>query len=134
MGVDVSHWQGEDVWTVKNLYPPEGTLLTMVDTRIRDHGLDALRYCVGPYMFKYAKEIIERQREETFSPAIPKQIIFNGVTTICIFPGGEKIISRPSNDDDFDPEFGVMACIMKRIYGSRNKFKKAVAEGHRQDG
>ena len=66
-------------------------------------------------------------------PDKPSQIIYNGTTTICIFSDGDKVIARPSNDDSFDPEVGVAMCIMKRLYGSRTAFQKAVDNGYRQD-
>lgn len=64
---------------------------------------------------------------------IPEKIIFNGITTICIFKDGEKVISRPSEHDRFDKEFGVMACIAKRIYGSRQAFLKAIENAYDQN-
>lgn len=63
----------------------------------------------------------------------PVQIIYNGTTTICIFPDGEKEIARPSKDDNFDPEVGVAMCIVRRIFGSRSAFQKAVKSGYKQD-
>jgi hypothetical protein len=61
-----------------------------------------------------------------------KQIIFNGVTTVCIFHDGTKVISRPQNGEKFDRETGVAMCIAKYIYGSRSKFLRAVESGHEQ--
>lgn len=62
----------------------------------------------------------------------PVHIIFNGVTTICIFGDGTKVISRPQKGEKFDKETGVAMCIAKYIYGSRSKFLKAVEKGHQQ--
>ena len=61
-----------------------------------------------------------------------KQIIFNGVTTICIFHDGTKVISRPQKGERFDRETGVAMCIAKYIYGSRSKFLRAVESGYEQ--
>ena len=63
---------------------------------------------------------------------MPDRIIFNGVTTICIFGDGTKVISRPQKGEKFDKETGVAMCIAKYIYGSRSKFLKAVEKGHQQ--
>jgi len=63
---------------------------------------------------------------------IPKSIIFNGTTTICIFGDGTKVISRPQKGEKFDKETGVAMCIAKYIYGSRSKFLKAIEKGHQQ--
>jgi hypothetical protein len=64
----------------------------------------------------------------------PSQIIVNNVTTICIFPDGTKIISRPMPGEEFDLETGVAMCITKYIYGSRQAFKKAARSAHIQPG
>ena len=62
----------------------------------------------------------------------PKQIIYNGITTICIFHDNTKVISRPQKGEKFDKETGVAMCIAKYIYGSRSKFLKAVESGYDQ--
>jgi len=62
--------------------------------------------------------------------AAPEHIIFNGITTVCIFQDGTKVISRPKKGERFDKETGVAMCIAKYIYGSRSKFLKAVNSGH----
>lgn len=61
-----------------------------------------------------------------------KQIIYNGVTTVCIFHDDTKVISRPQKGENYDKETGVAMCIAKYIYGSRSKFLKAVEKGHQQ--
>jgi hypothetical protein len=60
---------------------------------------------------------------------IPKQIIYNDPVTVCIFPDGEKIVVRCGKDEKFIKENGVMACIVKKLFGSRSKFLKAVNRG-----
>jgi len=61
-----------------------------------------------------------------------KHIIYNGITTICIFFDDTKVISRPQKGERFDRETGVAMCIAKYIYGSRSKFQRAVESGHEQ--
>jgi hypothetical protein len=63
---------------------------------------------------------------------MPEHIIFNGVTTVCSFGDGTKVISRPQKGENFDKETGVAMCIAKYIYGSRSKFLKAVEKGKQQ--
>jgi len=63
---------------------------------------------------------------------IPVKIIYNPPTTICIFPDNEKIIVRCSEGEIFSEEQGVMAAIVKKIFKSRNAFKKLVNSGQRQ--
>ena len=62
----------------------------------------------------------------------PKQIIYSGFKTICIFDDDTKIMTQPSIEDLYDPEVGVAMCIMEKLYGSRSKFLKAVKEGYLQ--
>ena len=64
---------------------------------------------------------------------VPEKIIYNGTTTICVFPDGEKITARPTNEDNFDKEVGVSMCIMKRIFGSRSAFLRVVESGYDQN-
>jgi len=56
----------------------------------------------------------------------PVKVIYNGITTIAIFSDGQKIISRPSEDERFDKETGLAMCIAKRVYGGRGQFLQAV--------
>jgi len=62
----------------------------------------------------------------------PKQIIYSGFKTICIFDDDTKIMTQPSIEDLYDPEVGVAMCIMEKLYGSRSKFLKAVKDGYLQ--
>ena len=63
---------------------------------------------------------------------IPTKIIFNPPATICYFPDGSKIIVKCASDEEFVEEEGVMACIVKKIFKSRNAFKKLVKNAYRQ--
>jgi len=56
----------------------------------------------------------------------PVKVIYNGITTVAIFSDGQKIISRPSADEQFDKETGLAMCIAKRVYGGRGQFLQAV--------
>jgi len=64
---------------------------------------------------------------------IPEKIIYNGITTVCIFRDGEKITARPTNEDNFDKEVGVAMCIMKRVYGSRSEFQRQIENAYDQN-
>lgn len=63
---------------------------------------------------------------------IPTKIIFNPPATICYFPDGTKTVVKCADDEEFCEEEGVMACIIKKIFTSRNQFKKLVKEAYRQ--
>ncbi len=60
------------------------------------------------------------------SEHIPVHVIYNGVTTIAIFPDGKKVKSRPNIGEKFDPETGLSMCIAKHVFGSRAAFLRAV--------
>lgn len=60
----------------------------------------------------------------------PSRIVFNGTTTICFFSDGTKVISKLMNGDEFDAEIGVMACIAKKIFGSRSQFMKFIVRNN----
>jgi len=57
---------------------------------------------------------------------IPSHVIYNGVTTIAVFPDGKKIKARPDQGAEFDPETGLAMCIARHVFGSRAAFLKAV--------
>lgn len=53
-----------------------------------------------------------------------KKVHFSGDRTIVIFRDGSKVMCRCRDMDEFDPEVGFAMCMMKRLFGSRTKFKK----------
>ena len=63
---------------------------------------------------------------------IPEKVIFNPPATICYFPDGTKTVVKCADDEEFVEEVGVMACIIKKLFESRNKFKKLVRDAYRQ--
>jgi|WetSurSiteA1Bulk_404760.scaffolds.fasta_scaffold00361_26 hypothetical protein len=75
----------------------------------------------------YGKAGEEFVKKEDF---IPVKIIYNCPATICYFKDGTKTIVKCAEDEEFIKEEGVMACIMKKIFASRNKFKKLVDAGY----
>jgi len=64
---------------------------------------------------------------------IPSQVIYNGVTTIAVFPDGKKIKARPDKGAAFDPETGLAMCIARHVFGSRAAFLKAVEGANDQN-
>jgi hypothetical protein len=61
---------------------------------------------------------------------IPTKIIYCCPATICFFPDGTKTIVKCAEDEEYIKEEGVMACIMKKLFASRNQFKKLVNSGY----
>jgi hypothetical protein len=64
---------------------------------------------------------------------IPTKIIYNCPATICYFPDGEKEVVKCASDEEYIKEVGVMACIMKKLFKSRNEFKKLVNSGYENE-
>jgi len=63
---------------------------------------------------------------------IPKQIIVNNKTVVCIWKDGSKTKVTCSDDDVFTVEAGVAHAIAKKIFGSRSAFLRAVEKAYVQ--
>jgi len=63
----------------------------------------------------------------------PVKVIFNPPYTICYFADGTKTIAKCMEEDWFIEEIGVMACITKKVLGSRGSFRRLVKDAHRQN-
>lgn len=62
----------------------------------------------------------------------PIKIIYNDKSTICYFKDGSKEIVHCAEGEQFIKEVGVMSCIMKKLFNSRNEFKRLVESGYEQ--
>lgn len=51
-------------------------------------------------------------------PQVTK-VIFSGPATIVLFGDGDKMVTKLREGDEFDPLFGVMACLAKKLTGNR---------------
>lgn len=56
----------------------------------------------------------------------PREIFVNNNTTVCKFPDEDVITSKPRDGEPFDLEMGVAMCIIKKLYGGRGKWLKAL--------
>ena len=63
---------------------------------------------------------------------IPVRITYSPPATICYFSDGDKIVVKCASDEKYIKEVGVQACIMKKLFGSRQKFLKLVHAGYDQ--
>ena len=63
---------------------------------------------------------------------VPTKVVFNGDTTIVFWKDGDKTIVKRKWDDPVDPEHAVASAIAQKLFGSKTKFRKFVARGHRQ--
>jgi hypothetical protein len=64
---------------------------------------------------------------------IPVKIIYNCPATICYFKDGTKEVVMVTPNEEYIEEVGVMACIMKRLFKSRNEFKRLVKSGYENE-
>jgi len=64
----------------------------------------------------------------------PREIFVNNNTTVCKFPDGEVITSKPRDGEPFDLEMGVAMCIIKKLYGGRGKWLKDLKKVKVQEG
>jgi hypothetical protein len=62
----------------------------------------------------------------------PEKIIYNGRATVCIFPDGEKIVVKATEDEKYSKEHGVAMCIIRKIFDSRLEFLRLVEGGYEQ--
>jgi hypothetical protein len=93
---------------------------------------DAARWTTGVY-WKASYPDSKNKVQDNFKNLKPNRIIYNGKTTICYFPDGDKVIVTCSdNEQQFEKEFGVMACIVKKLYGTRSEFLRVVEKGYTQ--
>ena len=59
----------------------------------------------------------------------PKQVIYNGRYTTCMWQDGTVTVVRATEDENAMHEHGVAMCIVKKLFGSRNQFLKTVKNG-----
>lgn len=78
-------------------------------------------------------KIFEELLEELKKKVYPSKIIYNPPYTICYFGDDDKEIVKCSEFDEFKPDFGVMACIMRRMFSTRAEFDRLVESGHWQE-
>ena len=63
---------------------------------------------------------------------IPVKIIYNDKSTVCYFKDGSKEVVHCAEGEEFVKEVGVMSCIMKKLFATRNDFKRLVNAGYVQ--
>jgi hypothetical protein len=63
----------------------------------------------------------------------PTSIQYNNPYTICYFEDGTKVVSKCTEGEKFNPEYGVMSCITKYLYGTRSQFMKTIKKGYDQE-
>lgn len=59
--------------------------------------------------------------EKAPTPAVPKRVIFNDPATVILWSDGTKTVSKCHADDEYDPLFGIMACVVRKLGLNRVK-------------
>jgi len=116
-------------------------------------GLDVSSFATDEYFQKsLEKEIRKQMSDYTFMPRfssalytysdnykpfkkedlIPVKIIYNDKSTVCYFKDGSKEVVHCAEGEEFVKEVGVMSCIMKKLFNTRNDFKRLVNAGYVQ--
>ena len=58
---------------------------------------------------------------------VPEKVIKNGPATIVIWDDGSKTVVKRTDEDD-DPEKGFAMALVKKLYGTRSRFKKMLRD------
>jgi hypothetical protein len=94
------------------------------------------------YMACLGEDLAEKTLGEIVQEKfIPIKIIYSPPATICFFKDGEKVVAM-CHEDKYNPEFGVMTCIVKKVFKCRKSrgkewyknFRKLLKTGHWQYG
>lgn len=70
-----------------------------------------------------------KEEKTMFIPEI-KNVFFNEVkkTTTVVFNDHTSVIVKCTDKDEFNPEMGLAMALVRKCFGSRSKFQKAVAK------
>jgi len=92
------------------------------------------------YIDRMTEEIKKSLREALVAEIVasnnftPEKIIYNDPATVVTWKDGTKTIVQRAieHGEKFDKEFGFMAALVLKLFGTRNKFLKIVEEGEFQ--
>lgn len=63
----------------------------------------------------------------------PVRIIYNNLVTICYFADGTKRTTTCRGTDQYNKEFGVSVCIIKKIFRRYSNFLRLLDKGYEQE-
>lgn len=49
----------------------------------------------------------------------PNRVIFSGCATIVLWSDGSKVVTKAKHGDEYDPLFGIMACVLRKVGRNR---------------
>ena len=59
--------------------------------------------------------------EKAPAPAVPERVIFNCPATIVLWSDNSKTVTKCQEDDEYDPLFGIIGCVIRKL--GRNRVK-----------
>lgn len=98
-----------------------------ITTNLNNSGLNI---CAGPSLCLFSKDInkhiipkfggafytLNNNYKEIF--VYIKKIIYNAPATIVFWNDNTKTISKCDTNDNYNPETGLLLCVMKKLYGN----------------
>ncbi len=79
----------------------------------------------------FAKKLWLSKEEKLALEYTPKKVIFNNPATIVYWQDGTKTVVKAS-DETYDPEAGFTSALAKKIFGSRNRYKKIIEKLYKE--
>lgn len=70
--------------------------------------------------------------ERVFNVSPVKKVVFNDPATVVYWIDGSKTVVKRSEDDEWDPEKGLLLCFMKRMFGNTGRYNDVLKEWMRE--
>ena len=70
--------------------------------------------------------------EHVFNVSPVKKVVFNDPATVVYWIDGSKTVVKRSEDDEWDPEKGLLLCFMKRMFGNTGRYNDVLKEWMRE--
>lgn len=77
---------------------------------------------------RFSIELIRENADNNDNSVLPdiKKVIFNRPATIVLWDDNTKTVTKCSENDKFDPEKGLMACITKKALGNKGNYYNTI--------
>ena len=88
-----------------------------------DNTIETMLFGAPKFTVESIQLLPKDQLNETVVNEVEK-VIFNPPATIVLFKDGTKVVVKTTKEDIFQPEIGFAMAMMKKIFGSRGRYKK----------
>lgn len=127
-GTGLTNLSGIDTDDVKSDYPKLTRQVNRLKTPCR-YDLDPNN--IMDYWYGYLiNELYGMPKKEETMKTVPtyavKKIIYNPPATIVFWEDGSKTVVKCSRYDGYDPYFGFLAALAKKVYGNPSRVRKIV--------